>query len=282
MSNEKKYNEALERAKKVYEDNINEPNEVSAVLKSIFPELESEDDRVIRILKKVLYDTNEGVEHMIGDKAVTECIDWLEKHRTVETPKWMLDFLDEHRRHFGTPMEHEERRDVDSKLLAIYKWLQGNPNIEGNGSNSWSENDIGIFLSIKCVIDEIWHANDNDFCGYSKEELEEMWNWLDVVWKKVKYPDDSKQLTENDIEHINSILERLDGMCQKGATFTRTHFAVSEDIDWLKGVRPHSNPRWTPTNEQMRELYTMMCECRPADQQLLQDLYFGLKDLKGE
>lgn len=39
------------------------------------------------------------------------------------------------------------------------------------------------------------------------------------------------------IEHINSILERLDGMCKKGATFTRTRFAVSEDISWLKDIQ---------------------------------------------
>lgn len=36
---------------------------------------------------------------------------------------------------------------------------------------------------------------------------------------------------------------------------------------------------WKPTEDQMQELYKMVCECRPADQQLLQDLYYGLRSL---
>lgn len=48
------------------------------------------------------------------------------------------------------------------------------------------------------------------------------------------------------------------------------HFAF--DNPYLRPV-----PRWKPTEEQMADLYTMFCECRPADQQLLQDIYYGLK-----
>ena len=38
-------------------------------------------------------------------------------------------------------------------------------------------------------------------------------------------------------------------------------------------------PSWKPSEEQMKELYDMVCTCRSEDQQLLQDLYFGLKKL---
>ena len=40
---------------------------------------------------------------------------------------------------------------------------------------------------------------------------------------------------------------------------------------------PCQKPQWRPTEEQMKELYTMVCECRPADTQLLSDIYWGLK-----
>jgi hypothetical protein len=39
------------------------------------------------------------------------------------------------------------------------------------------------------------------------------------------------------------------------------------------------NPHWKPSEEQMQELYKMVCECRPADTQLLSDIYWGLKSL---
>jgi hypothetical protein len=35
-------------------------------------------------------------------------------------------------------------------------------------------------------------------------------------------------------------------MCKKGATFTQTRFAVSEDMDWLKSLRP-----WKPNVEKL-------------------------------
>jgi hypothetical protein len=52
--------------------------------------------------------------------------------------------------------------------------------------------------------------------------------------------------SEEDKAHIESLLKRLDGMCKKGATFTQTRFAVSEDMDWLKDLRP-----WKPNVEKL-------------------------------
>ena len=58
--------------------------------------------------------------------------------------------------------------------------------------------------------------------------------------------------SEDDEEHIESILKRLDGMCKKGATFTKTCFAVNQDMDWLKSLRPQNT--WKPNDEQMEAL----------------------------
>ena len=43
--------------------------------------------------------------------------------------------------------------------------------------------------------------------------------------------------SEEDEQHVNSLLKRLEGMCKKGATYTATRFAVSQDIDWLKSLK---------------------------------------------
>lgn len=40
--------------------------------------------------------------------------------------------------------------------------------------------------------------------------------------------------------------------------------------------------KWKPSDEQMADLWNMLCECRPADHQLLQDIYYGLKRLREE
>ena len=49
---------------------------------------------------------------------------------------------------------------------------------------------------------------------------------------------------------------------------------------WLKSLKPQNT--WKPSDEQMADLWNMLCECRPADHQLLQDIYYGLKKLREE
>ena len=41
--------------------------------------------------------------------------------------------------------------------------------------------------------------------------------------------------SEEDEEHIDSLLKRLDGLCRN--EFERTRFAISEDEDWLKSLK---------------------------------------------
>ena len=48
--------------------------------------------------------------------------------------------------------------------------------------------------------------------------------------------------------------------------------------DWLKSLKDRYT--WKPSDEQMADLWNMLCECRPADHQLLQDIYYGLKKLR--
>ena len=46
--------------------------------------------------------------------------------------------------------------------------------------------------------------------------------------------------SEEDEEHVNSLLKRLKGLCR--GKFATTRFAVSEDEEWLKSLKPKSLP----------------------------------------
>ena len=113
--------------------------------------------------------------------------------------------------------------------------------------------DEKIIHRIKLAVKDYW----------SEEPLQEILTWLEKQ-KPVEWNDE-------DLQMLNLVLMSLSGF---------VYFAgkpAKEVSDWLKSLRPQK--QWKPTEEQMKQLYTMVCECRPADQQLLQDLYFGLKTL---
>ena len=89
--------------------------------------------------------------------------------------------------------------------------------------------------------------------------------------------------TEEDEEHIHSLLDRLEGMCKKGATFTATRFSVHEDMVWLKSLK--SQNTWKPSDEQMVVLELASKYERvftPKQISVLIDLKEQLKKLKGE
>lgn len=56
--------------------------------------------------------------------------------------------------------------------------------------------------------------------------------------------------SEDDEQHIDSLLKRLDGLCRN--EFERTRFAISEDRDWLESLRPRK--QWKPSDKQIMAL----------------------------
>ena len=73
-------------------------------------------------------------------------------------------------------------------------WLKSlKDRVQPQPKQEWSEEDKGILLDVKCVIDNIWHStSDIDTGGYSKEELKEMWEWLDKIWQRVEYHEEKQ------------------------------------------------------------------------------------------
>jgi hypothetical protein len=103
-----------------------------------------------------------------------------------------------------------------------------------------------------------------------KESFKAGVNWI------LKYGVQPKQeWSEEDEQHIDSLLKRLDSLCKN--KFERIRFAISEDREWLKSLRPQN--RWKPSDEQMEALW-LYAEQNNYDGAVLTSLYNDLKKLK--
>ena len=91
----------------------------------------------------------------------------------------------------------------------------------------WSEEDKGILLSIKCVIDSVWH---NFHYDCSKEELKEMWNWLDALWQRVEYPQLKQEWSEKD----EYILKNIYDFIKENTINPNRVNCAKECLNWLK------------------------------------------------
>ena len=90
---------------------------------------------------------------------------------------------------------------------------------------------------------------------------------------------------EEDEQHIDSLLKRLDGLCRN--EFERTRFAISEDVDWLLSLKDRYT--WKPSDEQMNALREAVIEmgksvsrCSIEEFHEIESLYNDLKKLRGE
>ena len=103
----------------------------------------------------------------------------------------------------------------------------------------WSEEDeVKINRIVACL--ENLNVTDNDIL------LKDI-DWLQSLQGRVQ---PKQEWSKEDEEHIDSLLKRLDALCRN--KIERTRFAISEDRDWLKSLRPQN--QWKPSDEQMEAL----------------------------
>lgn len=93
----------------------------------------------------------------------------------------------------------------------------------------------------------------------------------DVVQDDVESTSNKPEWREED----EKMFEKISDMLYEGYKTSESKMIWDEIRKWVKSHLHH--PTWQPTEEQMKELHTMVCECRPADTQLLSDIYWGLK-----
>ena len=164
-----KYKEALEKAKKLYEQGT-----ITESLTYIFPELkESEDEQI----KNFLIDYISHIDWGDWDFSRKQCIAWLEKQEEHNNSN-VKDYnsIDPH---FGKPVDckpgHLYVNKVDSK-------------IEDKQKPSWSERDEAILNSILSCIKR---CQDKDTVAWylgkfliDLKRYEPMFDWLNSLKKK--------------------------------------------------------------------------------------------------
>ena len=61
--------------------------------------------------------------------------------------------------------------------------------------------------------------------------------------------------SEEDEQHVDSLLKRLEGLCRN--EFERTRFAINEDKDWLKSLKNRIQPK-----QELSEEDDIICAAR--------------------
>ena len=134
---------------------------------------------------------------------------------------------------------------------------------------AWSEEDE-IRLQ-----DALWCVKQATRVARGENDMGTCWaaeNWLKDL--RLRHHLEPSEWSEEDEVKINRIVACLDNLN------VPDYDILLKDVAWLKSLK--HQPHWKPSDEQMADLWNMVCECRPADQQLLQDIYYGLKTLKEE
>lgn len=285
MDYEKRYNEALERARQIkngengwgYSDLI----EITPALEEVFPELaESE-----RIRKEIVECIEVLLKQPGASPRLCDWLAWLEKQKEPQnksmahedcsrsgiltsplckdknlddiaqeyvegvreynpTPDWNLI-------HTAVCYGYHLAEQKEQKPAGVYvdctehpEWY-GMPSIEQKPAE-WSKNDTAFLNEITDFFENKTVRLQHDIDMYA--------HWLKSLPERfVLQP--KPEWSEEDEEHIKSLLARLEGMCKKGATFTQTRFAVSEDMDWLKSLRPQPKVEWSDEDEKNWKSY---------------------------
>jgi preprotein translocase subunit SecA len=81
-------------------------------------------------------------------------------------------------------------------------------------------------------------------------EKDECTAWLEKQKGNICGISPNSAWSEEDEQHVNSLLKRLDSLCKN--KFERTRFAISEDREWLKSLRPQNT--WKPSDEQIKAI----------------------------
>ena len=281
MNYEERYKQAIEAAKRELHCCGSLDCDAARQIFRLFPELkESEDERIRKGLIKGLSAMRDIHNHQtFSDDAINinDAIAWLEKQgekKDTITPQWMVDFLKEHRRHFATPMDYDEKKETDGKLLAVIKWLEGNPQLEQKPT--WSEED-------EYQINTILHGLDLKRGLYKKEgnKVEEerystQYNWLNSLKDRVQ-PQQKQEWSEYDKIQLSEAIQ----MIEANGTWIRSEDAVKKVSNWLKSLKPQN--RWKPSEEQMSMLLAVLNDSNNITAEsvhiALKSLYNDLKKL---
>ena len=131
----------------------------------------------------------------------------------------------------------EEKAKRYDEAIKKAKFLK--ENTDGVGAEDVSRCFEEIFPELKESEDEILRkellqiakdSEDSFYIVLTPRKRESLISFLEKQREQ-----NSDLWTEDDDEHVDSLLERLDGLCRN--EFVSTRFAVSEDRCWLKSLK---------------------------------------------
>jgi len=226
MDYEKKYKEALERARQFSEHPLQEDSD--SIVEYIFPELnESEDEKI----RKELIDYHRSMAAQADDYVHEAWIAWLEKQKEYESTdfEYVWDRTD-----CGALTSALDKYSKEAIINMCHAWYDKGIELE---RKSWLEKQGEQKPTIEMItsgeslgIDSETYNKIVDECIYGEKKSQRM---ISAEAKEAMY--DKPAWSEKDEQHIDSLLKRLDGLCRN--EFERTRFAISEDRDWLTSLK---------------------------------------------
>jgi len=265
---EKKYNEALERAKQLHSEDCSAENKDTCEF--IFPELrESEDERIRKFIKDELMCLRVGEKDSDRDKELLNAIAWLEKQKEQKP----CDNCNEHEIGYRRGLKVGYQQALDEQKPA-----------------EWSEEDEKMLLSII-------NAFRNGTVSTIGQE-----QWLKSLPKRFNLQP-IQEWSEEDEKIRIGLIATLRGFGANTSTnSTSRNYTFPREIEWLKSLRPQNH--WKPsevcygakgdpdpagvlkpTKEQMEALQRAIdaCECEWAYEDTeLRSLLADLKKLTHE
>lgn len=202
----------------------------------------------------------------------------LVEQKPVKTPQWMIDFLNEHRSKFGHAVDHDERRDIEGKLLCIKQWLKGNPNIEQKPVESEPfEIEDGKYYY--CIHDYYSGGNKRASKGDVVQALRGM-SMMGLGVRANEYflpvnniEQKSVEWSEEDESMRTRCIEAL-MKCYMG----ELPQTVIDEVEWLKSLRPQS--QWKPSEEQIKAIKEAACYSSVFSEKTIDNLILLSKQLK--
>ena len=174
-------------------------NDVKHIVGQLFPELaENEDERI----RKAIVNAIHNYAYRLEEKIPTEWLVWLEK----QGEKKSITFNNAH---------------IIDSALNDYCCKQYDALHKENGG-------VLSFARLQHLAMDIY-GWCNEYLQGEQEPEENKGNICGIS--------PNSAWSEEDEQHIDSLLKRLEGMCKKGATYIATRFPVSQDIDWLKSLK---------------------------------------------
>ena len=187
--------------------NIYQTDKERLALEFLIPELKTYKEDAIK--RDIAY----AIKCCYTDEKAQPILDWLKEQK----PTISDDAIREGVAHFGITqyqidnwlkkhinVMEQKPNEEEIRKIRLEEYTKGFNDAVFGSKQEWSEEDKDLLLSTKCIIDEVWHS-ENTF-GYSKEELEEIWNWLNVAWTRLEYPKENDEWSEDDLNRIRNLI----------------------------------------------------------------------------